>query len=87
MYWDIIEINASAPRTFDILFKDGLRGTIFIDVSFCTGVFEILKDDAVVSEAFIENGVITWKNELDLAPDTIHKEISLSSNRTYILTR
>ena len=44
MYWDIIEINASAPRTFDILFKDGLRGTIFIDVSFCTGVFEILKD-------------------------------------------
>ena len=78
MYWDIIEINASAPRTFDILFKDGLRGTMFIDVSFCTGVFEILKDDAVVSEAFIENGVITWKMNLILHQIQFTKKLAVA---------
>ncbi len=78
MYRDIIEINASAPRTFDILFKDGLRGTMFIDVPFCTGVFEILKDDAMVSEAFIENGVITWKNDLISHPTQFTKKLAVA---------
>jgi hypothetical protein len=87
MYWDVVEIKLVAPRTLDVLFKDGLRGTIFIDVSFCTGVFDVLKDDEMISQAFIENGVVTWENELDLAPDTIHKEIKISPNRYYILKR
>ena len=87
MYWDVVEIHSIAPRTLDVLFKDGLRGTIFIDVSFCTGIFDVLKDDEMVAQAFIENGVVTWENELDLAPDTMHKEIKHSPNRHYILKR
>jgi uncharacterized protein YebE (UPF0316 family) len=87
MYWDVVELKSIAPRTLEVLFKDGLRGTIFIDVSFCTGVFEVLKDDEMVKLAFIENGVVTWENELDLAPDTMYKEIKNSPNRRYILSR
>lgn len=87
MYWDVVELKSVAPRTLEVLFSDGLRGTIFIDESFCTGVFEVLKDDEMISQAFIENGVVTWENELDLAPDTMHKEIKHSPNRHYILKR
>lgn len=87
MYWDVIELKSIAPRTLEILFKDGLRGTIFIDISFCTGVFEILKNDEMIKQAFIENGVVTWENELDIAPDTMHKEIKQSPNRHSILKR
>ncbi len=87
MYWDILEIHAIAPRTLAVLFADGLRGTIFIDISFCTGVFDVLKDDVIVSQAFIENGVVTWENGLDLAPDTMHKEIKNSPNHCYSLKR
>ena len=87
MYWDILEIQAVAPRTLEILFSDGLRGTIFIDVSFCTGVFEVLKEDSIIHQAFVENGVVTWENGLDLAPDTMYKEIKNSPNRCYVLKR
>jgi hypothetical protein len=87
MYWDVVELKSIAPRTLEVLFKDGLRGTVFIDVSFCTGVFDVLKDDEIVKLAFIERGVVTWENELDLAPDTMHKEIKNSPNRHYILKR
>ena len=87
MYWDVVELKLVAPRTLEVLFADGLRGTIFIDVSFCTGVFEVLKNDEMIGQAFIENGVVTWENELDLAPDTMHKEIKNNPNRLYILRR
>jgi hypothetical protein len=87
MYWDVVELKSISPRTLEVLFADGLRGTIFIDESFCTGVFEVLKDDEMVSQAFIENGVVTWENELDLAPDTMHKEIKHSPNQHYVLKR
>jgi uncharacterized protein YebE (UPF0316 family) len=87
MYWDVVKLKSIAPRTLEVLFKDGLRGTIFIDVSFCTGVFDVLKDDEMVKLAFIESGVVTWENELDLAPDTMYKEIKNSPNRRYILSR
>jgi hypothetical protein len=87
MYWDVVEIHSIAPRTLEVLFADGLRGTIFIDVSFCTGVFDVLKNDGMISQAFIENGVVTWENELDLAPDTMYKEIKHSPSRHYILKR
>jgi uncharacterized protein YebE (UPF0316 family) len=85
MYWDVVELKSIAPRTLEVLFKDGLRGTVFIDVSFCTGVFDVLKDDEMVKLAFIESGVVTWENELDLAPDTMHKKIKSSPNRHYVL--
>jgi curli biogenesis system outer membrane secretion channel CsgG len=87
MYWDVVELKLVAPRTLEVLFADGLRGTIFIDVSFCTGVFEVLKNNEVIGQAFIANGAVTWENELDLAPDTMHKEIKNNPNRLYILRR
>jgi hypothetical protein len=87
MYWDILEIHAIAPRTLAVLFADGLRGTIFIDISFCTGVFEVLKEDSIISQAFVKNGVVSWENGLDLAPDTMHKEIKNSPNQCYRLKR
>ena len=50
-------------------------------------MFEVLKNDEMIGQAFIENGVVTWENELDLAPDTMHKEIKNNPNRLYILRR
>ena len=45
MYWDAVELKSIAPRTLEVVFADGLHGTIFIDISFCTGVFDVLKND------------------------------------------
>jgi hypothetical protein len=85
MYWDVTEIKFEKPRELTVRFADGLSGLVIIDHSFCSGVFEVLLDDDVVRQARVENGVVTWPNGLDLAPDTMYHEIQSSSDRRYIL--
>ena len=85
MYWDVIEVCPVAARELAVRFADGLSGIVRIDRSFCTGVFEPLLDDAAVSEALVENGVLLWPNGLDLAPDTLYWEIKNNPLRRYDL--
>ncbi len=85
MYWDVLKVRPVAPRTLEIVFADGLTGTILIDISFCTGVFEVLQDDHRVSLAYIENGVVSWQGGLDLAPDTMYREIKKSADHHYVV--
>lgn len=87
MYWDIIEVKIKGSRTFKVIFADGLTGEVVIDPSFCKGVFKPLLDDDMLKQVKVENGVITWPNGLDLAPDTMHKEINRSPERRYIIKR
>jgi len=86
MYWDVIGIHAIAPRELAVQFEDGLSGVIRIDLSFCTGVFEPLRNDQLVGAAQVDNGVVVWPNGLDLAPDTMYREIKHSPDRRYNLT-
>lgn len=86
MYWDVIGIRSIAPRELAVQFEDGLSGVIRIDISFCTGVFEPLRNDQLVESAQISDGVVVWQNGLDLAPDTMYREIKNSPNRRYILS-
>ncbi|HBA89092.1 MAG TPA: DUF2442 domain-containing protein [Geobacter sp.] len=85
MYWDIEEVQSVAPRTLAIRFSDGLSGTLRIHESFCTGVFQALRDDHAVSEVRIEHGVLVWPNGLDLAPDRMYHEIKNNPNHHYEL--
>lgn len=85
MYWDVEEVRPIAPRTLALRFADGLRGTLRIDKSFCTGVFSTLYEDSLVDEATIEHGVLVWPNGLDLAPDTMYHEIKKNPDHHYEL--
>jgi len=87
MYWDVTEVHSVAPRELAVTFADGLRGLIYIDPSFCTGVFAPLKSDDMVCLALTDNGVVVWPNGLDLAPDTMYQEIKRSPDRKYSLKR
>lgn len=87
MYWDVTDIYPLAPRELAVSFADGLSGVIRIELSFCTGVFEPLRDDQMVGRAQVQNGVIVWQNGLDLAPDTMYREIKHSPDRRYVIHR
>ena len=87
MYWDVMEIRPVAPRELAVRFEDGLSGVVRIDLSFCTGVFEPLRNDELVESARVDNGVVVWPNGLDLAPDTMYREIRNSPARRYNLQR
>jgi len=87
MYWDVMEVSSIAPRELFVRFADGLSGVLYVDRSFCTGVFEPLRDDQCVACAQVSDGVLVWPNGLDLAPDTMYHEIKRSPNRRYELQR
>jgi hypothetical protein len=87
MYWDVIEVRSIAPRELTVRFADGLSGVLRMDLSFCTGVFDPLRNDHLLGSAQVSNGVVVWPNGLDLAPDTMYREIKRSPDRRYILQR
>jgi Protein of unknown function (DUF2442) len=87
MYWDVVEVRSIAPRELSIRFADGLSGVIHIDLSFCTGVFDPLRNDQLVGSAQVNNGVLVWPNGLDLAPDSMYREIKRSPDHRYNLFR
>jgi hypothetical protein len=87
MYWDVVEVQSVAPRELAVQFADGLRGVVRIDRSFCTGVFNPLLNDQAIGDARVSHGVLVWPNGLDLAPDTMYREIKRSPDGRYNLCR
>jgi hypothetical protein len=87
MYWDVVEVQSVAPRELAVQFADGLSGIVRIDTSFCTGVFNPLLNDQAIRDARVSHGVLVWPNGLDLAPDTMYREIKRSPERRYNLCR
>ena len=50
-------------------------GKVQFEPSHLTGVFEALKDPMVFQQAHIEDGVVTWPGDIDLAPDAMYRAI------------
>lgn len=78
MHWEVVEVHPIGDRTLKVSFLDGLTGTVRLDTSFCTGVFRPLLDDQILEQATVQHGVVTWPNDLDLAPDTMYKDSAKS---------
>lgn len=83
MRWEVIEVKPAGRRTLAVVFLDGLKGTISLAPSYCTGVFSALRDDALLAQATVQHGAVTWPNGLDLAPDTMYEAIRQNPLRHY----
>ncbi len=75
MYWDVTEVKPEAHLVLSVRFVDGVTGKVRFLPSHLTGVFEPLKNVDFFNQVFINNGVVTWPGEIDLAPDAMHDEI------------
>lgn len=84
MYWDIIEVKPKKNLTLWVRFKDNTTGNVQFTDSYLTGVFIPLKDPEFFNCVFINDGVVTWPGDLDLAPDAMYHEIK--KHGTYIIT-
>jgi hypothetical protein len=83
MYWDVAEVSPVGNRTLAVRFADGLTGTVRLDQAYCTGVFSPLLDENILELAAVQYGVVVWPNGLDLAPDTMYREIQQSPTQHY----
>ncbi len=76
MYYDIQSFQFVDEREIFITFADGLSGLVEFKPNFFQGVFEPLADPDLLHAATLENGVLMWPGELDIAPDALHKTIT-----------
>ncbi|NTU76981.1 MAG: DUF2442 domain-containing protein [Alphaproteobacteria bacterium] len=76
--WRVKEVQALPDYRLRVVFLDGLKGAVAMGGlvhSDQAGVFAALADPAHFAEARVENGVVTWPGEIDLAPDAMYAAI------------
>jgi hypothetical protein len=85
--WRLKEVVTLSGYRLKVRFQDGLEG--IVDMSGLVrsedaGVFAALHDEAVFRRVFLEYGAVTWRGEIDLAPDAMYEEIKKSG--TWLFT-
>lgn len=75
MYWNVTEVTTETHLTLSVRFADGISGKVRFLPSHLTGVFTPLKEADFFNKVFVNDGVVTWPGEIDLAPDAMHDEI------------
>ncbi|MEN9397168.1 MAG: hypothetical protein RLZ81_1698 [Pseudomonadota bacterium] len=76
MNWDVINVKVQSDTALHVRFQDGLEGEVQFLPSAFRGVFACLKDPQAFRLAHVQDGVLTWPGELDLAPDAMHDAIA-----------
>lgn len=77
MYWDVTAIEVREDSAVWVRFQDGVEGIVQFLPSAFRGVFARLREPSEFRQARIEDGVLTWPGELDLAPDAMHAAIAV----------
>ena len=76
--WRVARLEVLSGFRLHVCFNDGTEGTVelaeFISSPWA-GVFAALRDERVFRQARVTLGAVTWPNDLDLAPDAMHREI------------
>lgn len=78
MPWRASEVKPLDNYELAVKFPDGTSGIVKMReriFSKNSGVFSQLADKKIFDQVHIELGVVTWPNELDLAPDTMYMAI------------
>ena len=76
MPWDVTEVKVQNDTALWVRFRDGLQGQVIFLPSAFRGVFARLSQPAEFRQARLQDGVLTWPGELDLAPDAMHQAIA-----------
>ncbi len=78
MDYDVIDVKAPNHLHLQLTFRDGVCGDVFIRNSFLTGVFYELTNPTIFSTVSCKDGFVAWGNDVDLAPEVLHKQLKSS---------
>ena len=76
--WDVVDVSVEKYLKLHVRFIDKTTGYVSFSKTRLRGVFEVLKDPEFFNRVYLDNGVVTWPGELDLAPDAMYDEIKLN---------
>jgi hypothetical protein len=76
--WRVARLEVLSGFRLQVRFNDGTEGTVelagFLSSS-SAGVFAALRDENLFRKAQVKLGTVVWPDDLDLAPDAMHREI------------
>lgn len=78
MHWDVVTVRAIAPLALQVQFADGTAGRVRFEASHLHGVFQPLRNPQFFQQAFVDDGVVAWPGNVDLAPDAMYDAIKAS---------
>jgi len=75
---DITGVEVLGDYRLHLTFEDGVVGDVSFEGRPWSGVFEALKDPAVVAQVFVdpELGTIAWPSGVDMAPEPLYEAAS-----------
>lgn len=82
--WRVVDVRVLPAHRLFVRFADGTEGEVDVApfvFARNAGVFERLRDPAEFAQAFVNDGVVTWPGELDLAPDAMYEDIKATGRR------
>jgi hypothetical protein len=72
----VASVKVVGALTLWVEHLDGTTGHVRFEPSALTGVFEVLGNPTHFEQAFVEDGVVQWPGDLDLAPDNMHRHLA-----------
>jgi Protein of unknown function (DUF2442) len=81
MYWDVVEVKPEPNYSLFVRFKDGTSGRVQLSPEQLTGVLATLRNEQFFAQVFIDNGAVAWPGDIDLAPDTMHAQLTTRSDQ------
>lgn len=76
--WRVIRVQPLENYTLEVEFMDGTQGLVNMKQRISSpkaGVFAKLSDITFFNQVYLKHGVVTWPDEIDLAPDAMHNAI------------
>jgi hypothetical protein len=73
VYWDIIQFEYLGDYKLKLTFETGETGEVDLSdyVNYC-GVFSRFADLNYFRQVYLDSGVLTWPDDVDIAPETIY---------------
>ena len=81
--WNVTKIKVLPGYRLEIAFADGLSGVVDLSKDRFDGMLAPLSDEAFFARARIHEGVVTWPNGAEIAPDAMYDEV-LSAQRASV---
>ncbi len=73
--WKMTKLKVLPGHRLQVTFADGLSGIVDLSKDKFDGILAPLAGDAYFAKARLEDGVVTWPNGAEIAPDAMYDEV------------
>ena len=81
--WQVSKLKILPGHQLEVTFADGLSGVVDLSKDHFDGVLAPLADEVFFAQARIRDGVVTWPNGAEIAPDAMYDEV-MSTQRASV---